>query len=60
MPHRNCHANRRSTEAVGRFLAIPRSHDYDAGYGLTPETIDYISKVKGEQEWIREFRHQRA
>lgn len=29
---------------------------YDAGVGLTPETIRYISDVKGEPEWIHEFR----
>lgn len=33
------------------------TYEYDAGVGLTPETIDYISKVKGEDEWVREFRH---
>jgi len=41
---------------VGDF-SYPESHAYDAGYGLTPATIDYISKVKDEAEWIREFRH---
>jgi len=30
---------------------------FDAGVGLRPETIDYITKVKGEAEWVREFRH---
>jgi Fe-S cluster assembly protein SufB len=28
----------------------------DAGIGLTAQTIDYIVDVKGEPEWIREFR----
>jgi hypothetical protein len=28
----------------------------DAGVGLTEETIDYIVDVKGEPEWLREFR----
>ncbi len=32
-------------------------YDYDAGTGLTPATIDYISSVKKEAAWIREFRH---
>ncbi|MCH6257741.1 Fe-S cluster assembly protein SufB [Puniceicoccaceae bacterium K14] len=32
------------------------SHKYDAGYGLTEKTIDYISDVKKEDDWIREFR----
>ncbi|HEX8296504.1 MAG TPA: Fe-S cluster assembly protein SufB [Chthoniobacteraceae bacterium] len=44
--------------SAGNFV-YPEQHTYDAGYGLTPATVDYISKVKGEEEWIREFR-QRA
>jgi len=28
----------------------------DAGVGLTEQTVDYIADVKGEPEWIREFR----
>ncbi len=31
-------------------------YDYDAGTGLTEQTVDYISDVKGEDAWIREFR----
>ncbi|MDR2720962.1 MAG: Fe-S cluster assembly protein SufB [Puniceicoccales bacterium] len=31
---------------------------YDAGYGLTHATIDYISDTKGEEQWLREFRHE--
>ena len=42
--------------SLGDF-SYPESHAYDAGYGLSPATIDYISKVKDEEEWIREFRH---
>ena len=38
-------------------FSYPESHLFDAGTGLNKETIDYISKVKGEAEWIREFRH---
>ncbi|MFZ9201402.1 MAG: Fe-S cluster assembly protein SufB [Opitutales bacterium] len=30
---------------------------YDAGVGLNPGVVDYISKVKAEDEWVREFRH---
>ncbi|MGF1447953.1 MAG: Fe-S cluster assembly protein SufB [Opitutales bacterium] len=29
---------------------------YDAGSGLTEQTIDYIVDAKGEDEWIRAFR----
>ncbi|MBK1876363.1 Fe-S cluster assembly protein SufB [Pelagicoccus mobilis] len=31
-------------------------HKYDAGVGLTEKTIDYICDVKGEPDWIRDFR----
>ncbi|MBD5779226.1 Fe-S cluster assembly protein SufB [Pelagicoccus sp. NFK12] len=31
-------------------------HTYDAGTGLSEQTIDYISDVKGEADWIRAFR----
>lgn len=40
----------------GNF-SFPERHKYDAGYGLNADTIDYISDVKGEKQWIREFRH---
>jgi Fe-S cluster assembly protein SufB len=30
---------------------------FDAGTGLTHETIDYIVDAKGEPDWIREWRH---
>ncbi len=42
--------------SVGDF-SYPEKHTYDAGVGLTEDTIDYISNVKDEAEWIREFRH---
>lgn len=29
---------------------------FDAGHGLSEETVNYISKVKNEDDWIREFR----
>ena len=32
------------------------SHKYDAGVGLDESTIDYICDVKGENNWIRDFR----
>ena len=31
-------------------------YEFDAGVGLTEKTIDYIVDIKGEDEWIREFR----
>ena len=42
--------------SVGNF-SYPEKHEFDAGTGLTKDTIDYISRVKDEPEWIREFRH---
>ena len=42
--------------SVGDF-SYPESHEFDAGIGLTDKTIDYISDVKKEADWIREFRH---
>ncbi len=32
------------------------SYKYDAGVGLNEQTIDYISRAKGEEAWINEFR----
>jgi Fe-S cluster assembly protein SufB len=31
-------------------------YEFDAGTGLTEKTIDYICDVKGEPDWIRQFR----
>ena len=41
---------------AGNFT-YPEDYEHDAGYGLTSETIDYISEIKKEADWIREFRH---
>lgn len=38
---------------------MPEEHAFDAGVGLNEGVIDYISDVKNEDQWIREFR-QRA
>ena len=35
---------------------FPERHKFDAGRGLTERTVDYISDVKGEPQWIRDFR----
>jgi Fe-S cluster assembly protein SufB len=40
---------------VGNFH-YDTKYEFDAGIGLTENTIDYISKVKGEDEWVRDFR----
>lgn len=39
----------------GNF-SYPEEYAHDAGYGLNEDTIDFISNVKGEADWIREFR----
>jgi Fe-S cluster assembly protein SufB len=33
------------------------TYAYDSGYGLSHGTVDYISAAKGEEAWLREFRH---
>ena len=42
-------------QSAGDFT-FPENHKYDAGYGLTEETVKYISDVKDELDWVREFR----
>jgi Fe-S cluster assembly protein SufB len=32
------------------------TYDFDAGTGLNERTVDYISSVKKEAEWLRDFR----
>lgn len=39
----------------GNF-SYPEDYAHDAGYGLSEKTLDYISDIKGEADWIREFR----
>ncbi len=46
----------RDKDAVGDFR-FPERNKFDAGYGLTSKTVDYISDVKGDPDWVREFRH---
>ena len=41
--------------SVGDF-SYPENHKYDAGFGLSEQTIDYICNVKDDPEWVREFR----
>lgn len=42
-------------DSVGDFY-FPESHKYDAGYGITEKTVDYIADVKNDPDWVREFR----
>lgn len=44
-----------SRDSIGDFL-YPEKHNYDAGRGLSKQTINYISGVKEEPDWIRDFR----
>ncbi len=41
--------------SIGDF-SYPEQHKFDAGTGLTRDTVNYIADVKGEPDWIREFR----
>ncbi len=41
--------------SIGDFH-YPEQHEFDAGYGLSVDTVNYISDVKGEPDWIRQFR----
>ncbi|MBP7950680.1 MAG: Fe-S cluster assembly protein SufB [Verrucomicrobiales bacterium] len=41
--------------SVGDF-SYPEDHAFDAGYGLSDKTIHYISDVKNDPDWVREFR----
>ena len=34
----------------------PENYEFDAGIGLSEDTINYISDVKNDADWIREFR----
>jgi len=40
---------------LGNF-AYPETHTHDAGVGLSEKTIHYISDVKQDPDWVREFR----
>ncbi len=42
-------------DSEGDF-SYPEEYSHDAGIGLNEATLDYISNVKGEADWIREFR----
>ena len=34
----------------------PENYEFDAGIGLTEDTVKYISDVKDDPDWVREFR----
>jgi len=40
---------------VGNFH-YDTSYEFDAGTGLNEKTVDYISDVKGDPDWVRDFR----
>ena len=31
-------------------------YEYDAGIGLNEDVVRYISEVKGEEEWVKDYR----
>ena len=37
-------------------FSYPENHTYDAGVGLSETTVDYISDVKNDPDWVRDFR----
>jgi len=39
----------------GNF-SYPENYAYDAGVGLSEKVVNYITDVKGEDDWIRDFR----
>lgn len=41
--------------SAGDF-SYPENHTYDAGYGLSEDTINYICDVKEDPDWVRDFR----
>ncbi len=43
-------------QSKGDFT-FPERHKFDAGYGLNSDTVDYISDVKSDPDWVRAFRH---
>ena len=40
---------------IGNFK-FPERNKFDAGYGLSEKTVDYICDVKKDDDWVREFR----
>ena len=43
-------------DSVGDFT-FPERNKFDSGFGITEKTVDFIADVKGDPDWIREFRH---
>jgi Fe-S cluster assembly protein SufB len=43
-------------DSVGDFT-FPERNKFDSGFGITSKTVDYISDVKDDPDWVREFRH---
>lgn len=41
--------------SIGDF-SYDVDYEFDAGYGLSLQTIDYICDVKGEPDWVRQYR----
>src|SRR3982750_2820809 len=40
---------------AGNF-AYPETHKHDAGIGLRAKTIHFITDIKDDRAWVREFR----
>ncbi len=42
-------------DSIGDFT-FPERNKFDSGFGLSEKTIDFISDVKSDPDWVREFR----
>src|SRR6187455_1217278 len=42
-------------DSVGDFT-FPERNKFDSGFGLSEKTVDYISDVKNDPDWVRDFR----
>ncbi|MDR2200896.1 MAG: Fe-S cluster assembly protein SufB [Puniceicoccales bacterium] len=48
----------KTSDASSENFHFDMSYPFDAGIGLNPTTVAYISDVKGEDPWLRAFRLQ--
>src|SRR4030081_2295128 len=55
MPMKEANSAVQIDRSIGDF-AYPEVHVRDAGAGLSEKTIHYISDVKEDPDWVREFR----
>jgi Fe-S cluster assembly protein SufB len=56
MPHDDATLEAVSIDQAEGNFSYPEDYKFDAGYGLNEEVLDYISNVKNEAQWVRDFR----